>query len=518
MAESVPTFALWTGDGSTTQFSFSFPYQQPADVFVTVDGSPVSTVFVTSQTVQITPAPAVGADIRIFRSTPAETVANSFQLGAPFLPENIDENFEQSLFVLQEGLDAIDLGVGGAVQAAEDAAALAQATADAQAAFEQDILSAQAAFEQDIQGQQTALANRTLRAPLGEVMPPFPPAAERVGRTLVFDGNGDPVLVAGSDASSLAAALADWNQGGNIVGYDATRSVTQAIDEALAAGMEEILIEDVTGLQDALDGKATLVHTHGISDVTGLVAALNDTAPLVHQHSLADVVDSGGAAFMNVGVSGNTVPVCQNNTQWGNTQTLVGSAGGARLNLQANAGTLRDVVLRTGSTARWNFGANNDPETGGNAGSNFELMSYSDFGGAIGKAVQVRRADGATLLQSAIGGFMGDGTLNAKGLFVNGQSLAGFLSQGPSAAAQGRAVFPNGLELKWGRMVGATSNNPVTQNFEVPFQNKAMVAMVTLLNNTLTNFHIRVQGLTASSITAAVGNVGGDIMWFVVGH
>ena len=252
--------------------------------------------------------------------------------------------------------------------------------------------------------------------------------------------------------------------------------------------------------------------------MTGLQAALNGKANVSHLHSLADVTNAGDAAFMNVGVSGNTVPVCQNNTTWGNIQTLVGSTGGARLNLQANAGTLRDVVLRTGSTARWNFGANNDPETGGNAGSNFELTSYSDFGGALGKAVQVRRSDRAVLLDSAIGGFMGAGTLNAKGLFVNGANLAGLFAQGATVAAQGRAVFPNGLELKWGRMVGATSNTPVTQNFEVPFPNKAMVAMVTLLNNTTTNFNIRVRALTASSITAAVGGISGDIMWFVVGH
>lgn len=97
--------ALWAGDGSTTQFSFSFPYQSPADVYVEVDSTIVPTVFVTSHTVQITPAPAFGSEVLIYRSTPAITMANDFQLGAPFLPSNIDENFEQTLFALQEALD-----------------------------------------------------------------------------------------------------------------------------------------------------------------------------------------------------------------------------------------------------------------------------------------------------------------------------------------------------------------------------------------------------------------------------
>lgn len=48
-------------------------------------------------------------------------------------------------------------------------------------------------------------------------------------------------------------------------------------------------IEDVPGLQDALDGKAALSHTQAISTITGLQPALDGKAAAVHGHVIADV-------------------------------------------------------------------------------------------------------------------------------------------------------------------------------------------------------------------------------------
>ncbi|MBD2161435.1 hypothetical protein H6F46_12110 [Limnothrix sp. FACHB-1083] len=48
-------------------------------------------------------------------------------------------------------------------------------------------------------------------------------------------------------------------------------------------------IEDVPGLQTALDGKAPITHTQGISTITGLQTALDGKAPSVHSHVIADV-------------------------------------------------------------------------------------------------------------------------------------------------------------------------------------------------------------------------------------
>jgi hypothetical protein len=47
-------------------------------------------------------------------------------------------------------------------------------------------------------------------------------------------------------------------------------------------------ISDVANLQTSLNGKANTVHTHYISDVTNLQSTLNDKASLVHTHVISD--------------------------------------------------------------------------------------------------------------------------------------------------------------------------------------------------------------------------------------
>lgn len=90
------------GDGSTTQFTFDFSYIRGAYVFVQVDSRPTHFEFVTANTIRIEPAPAAGADVLIYRWTPALQPAYQFELGAPFLPRYVDENFQQILDVLNE--------------------------------------------------------------------------------------------------------------------------------------------------------------------------------------------------------------------------------------------------------------------------------------------------------------------------------------------------------------------------------------------------------------------------------
>ena len=48
-------------------------------------------------------------------------------------------------------------------------------------------------------------------------------------------------------------------------------------------------IEDVNGLQSALDGKADASHTHEISDVNGLQSALDGKADASHTHNISQI-------------------------------------------------------------------------------------------------------------------------------------------------------------------------------------------------------------------------------------
>lgn len=78
---------------------------------------------------------------------------------------------------------------------------------------------------------------------------------------------------------------------------------------------------------------------------------------------------------------------------------------------------------------------------------------------------------GGAVMSNAVGGDKGDGTINAKGLYVNGVDI-GSASSAPdnvSASANGFQVFPGGVTIQWGTLpemaVGATA----TFTFPVAF-------------------------------------------------
>jgi hypothetical protein len=55
------------------------------------------------------------------------------------------------------------------------------------------------------------------------------------------------------------------------------------------ARIPNLAISKITGLQTALDGKASTSHTHIISDVSGLQTALDGKAPTSHTHTIANI-------------------------------------------------------------------------------------------------------------------------------------------------------------------------------------------------------------------------------------
>ena len=55
-----------------------------------------------------------------------------------------------------------------------------------------------------------------------------------------------------------------------------------------------IAIDDVTGLQGALDDKADSSHTHTVGQVTGLQGALDGKAASTHTHTIAQITGLQG--------------------------------------------------------------------------------------------------------------------------------------------------------------------------------------------------------------------------------
>jgi hypothetical protein len=94
---------LYTGDGSTDLFPFSFPYLDQDHVLVEVNGvGTTAFTFANANTIQFNVAPANGASIRIFRATDSDNPEAVFFAGSPIRASDLNQNNTQLLYITQE--------------------------------------------------------------------------------------------------------------------------------------------------------------------------------------------------------------------------------------------------------------------------------------------------------------------------------------------------------------------------------------------------------------------------------
>ena len=103
------TQTTYTGNGSTTNYSFTFEYLKQADVKVTLDTvATTAFTFANATTLAFTTAPGNGVAIRIFRDTAIDTLASTFFPGSAIKAEDLNNNFTQNLYVTQEADFEVD--------------------------------------------------------------------------------------------------------------------------------------------------------------------------------------------------------------------------------------------------------------------------------------------------------------------------------------------------------------------------------------------------------------------------
>ena len=93
----------YTGNGSTTLYTFAFPYLESTDVKASVNGV-VTTAFTlaNNSTVSFNTPPANGSAIRIYRETASDNVQANFFAGSAIKAEDLNVNVLQSLYIAQE--------------------------------------------------------------------------------------------------------------------------------------------------------------------------------------------------------------------------------------------------------------------------------------------------------------------------------------------------------------------------------------------------------------------------------
>jgi hypothetical protein len=93
----------YTGDGSTTNYTFTFEYLEQADVKVTLNGTATSAfTFANATTISFNTAPGAGVAIRIYRDTDVDILKATFFPGSAIKAEDLNNNFTQNNFSAQE--------------------------------------------------------------------------------------------------------------------------------------------------------------------------------------------------------------------------------------------------------------------------------------------------------------------------------------------------------------------------------------------------------------------------------
>ena len=93
----------YTGNNSTTAYSFTFPYLNTTDIKVSLNGVDTTAYTLSNATtVTFNAAPATGAAIRIYRNTVTDNLTATFYPGSAIRSSDLNNNFTQNLYVTQE--------------------------------------------------------------------------------------------------------------------------------------------------------------------------------------------------------------------------------------------------------------------------------------------------------------------------------------------------------------------------------------------------------------------------------
>jgi hypothetical protein len=95
----------YTGNGSTTQYSITFPYIDVTHVKAYLNGTLTSAYTISSSTLTFTTAPANGVVIRIERETPNDNRLVDFTDGSVLTEQDLDRSADQNFYIAQEITD-----------------------------------------------------------------------------------------------------------------------------------------------------------------------------------------------------------------------------------------------------------------------------------------------------------------------------------------------------------------------------------------------------------------------------
>jgi hypothetical protein len=96
------SYAVYNGNGSTTQFNVSFPYIRREHVVASIDYVSASFTWINNTTIEISPAPGNGTRVEVRRVTPVNVPLVDFADGSTLVAADLDTNALQQTYINQE--------------------------------------------------------------------------------------------------------------------------------------------------------------------------------------------------------------------------------------------------------------------------------------------------------------------------------------------------------------------------------------------------------------------------------
>jgi hypothetical protein len=266
---------------------------------------------------------------------------------------------------------------------------------------------------------------------------------------------------------------------GKVFWKNASNVITSFTFQSYALASHTHSISDVTGLQTALDGKASSSHTHAASDITSgtldIARIANDAVTYAKLQnvsatdrllgrssagagdveeitctsfgrSLIDDADAA-AARTTLGVQPTASPAFTGTLSaatcsFSGTVTVT-----SPLVLTGTvAGNVRQLRMQTSGSTRWEVGPGFDAESGSNVGSTFWITRWSDAGAFLGTPISIARATGVVTFESQVLVTAGSGSSGSykPGVAISGDDDTGIHQV--SGNANTLSIVTNGTE------------------------------------------------------------------------
>lgn len=345
------TYIILEGDGVQTSFGLPFTYLNPNHVKAFVNDVPTTFTFNDASTINISPAPAVGAKVVIRRVTPSDTPAVDFNDGNPRTGEDLDNAFKQSLYVATESNDLAEealLGRDTLVAAVVDFEAGLEQLSVAQAAADAVIVNATALRDEAVV-QATASATSAAQAL----------TSRNQASTFANAAAASAASITGAEANAAASAVSAGNSAGQASLYadDAQASASAAASSASNAATQATTASGHKDTALTYRNEAQTARTQAqAAQAAAEAAAENAQAAAASEGTVkASNTDATvGTLMSKLVVSGNITKTLQN--EGGNESILLTVTGGGGEG--GGAGTAEELAFTpTGNLSSGNVQA-----------------------------------------------------------------------------------------------------------------------------------------------------------------